>query len=229
MANRAKQSDKAFNWPEIKPKPNLTANKLKGIHLFTVPDFLTPSECEAFIKRAETCGFVHQGSLGPTRGEAFRDNDRISVHDAILAEKLWKAGLCNFFLDNRVRGKAAVGLSPNIRFYKYKIGQRFGQHIDESVDLGGGNTTEYTLLIYLNGGLRSKSKKILDSSQSSAREDLIGGETVFYAPRKGIVAEVAPIAGMALFHIHGSQCMLHEARVVSKGVKYILRSDVVFA
>jgi hypothetical protein len=229
MADRAKQSDKALNWPEIKPKANLTANKLKGIHLFTVPEFLTPPECEAFIKNAETCGFVHQGSLGPTRGEAFRDNDRISVHDAILAEKLWKSGLSNFFLDIRVRGKAAVGLNPNIRFYKYKIGQHFGQHIDESVDLGGGNTTEYTLLIYLNGGLKSKGKKILNSAQSSTREALIGGETVFYAPRKGIVAEVAPIAGMALFHIHGPQCMLHEARVVSKGVKYVLRSDVLFA
>lgn len=229
MVDKAKHPDKALNWPEIKPKPNLTANKLKGVNLFTVPDFLTPPECEAFIKSAETHGFVHQGSLGPTRGEAFRDNDRISVHDAILAEKLWKAGLCNFFLDIRVRGKAAVGLSPNIRFYKYKVGQRFGQHIDESVDLGGGNTTEYTLLIYLSGGLRSKGKKILESAHSSAREALIGGETVFYAPRKGIVAEVAPIAGMALFHIHGPQCMLHEARVVSKGVKYILRSDVLFA
>lgn len=229
MADRAKQSDKALYWPEIKPKANLTANKLKGIHLFTVPEFLTPPECEAFIKNAETCGFVHQGSLGPTRGEAFRDNDRISVHDAILAEKLWKSGLSNFFLDIRVRGKAAVGLNPNIRFYKYKIGQHFGQHIDESVDLGGGNTTEYTLLIYLNGGLKSKGKKILNSAQSSTREALIGGETVFYAPRKGIVAEVAPIAGMALFHIHGPQCMLHEARVVSKGVKYVLRSDVLFA
>jgi len=229
MADRAKQSDKALNWPEIKPKANLTANKLKGIHLFTVPEFLTPPECEAFIKNAETCGFVHQGSLGPTRGEAFRDNDRISVHDAILAEKLWKSGLSNFFLDIRVRGKAAVGLNPNIRFYKYKIGQHFGQHIDESVDLGGGNTTEYTLLIYLNGGLKSKGKKILNSAQSSTRDALIGGETVFYAPRKGIVAEVAPIAGMALFHIHGHQCMLHEARVVSKGVKYVLRSDVLFA
>lgn len=229
MADRAKQSDKALNWPEIKPKANLTANKLKGIHLFTVPEFLTPPECEAFIKNAETCGFVHQGSLGPTRGEAFRDNDRISVHDAILAEKLWKSGLSNFFLDIRVRGKAAVGLNPNIRFYKYKIGQHFGQHIDESVDLGGGNTTEYTLLIYLNGGLKSKGKKILNSAQSSTREALIGGETVFYAPRKRIVAEVAPIAGMALFHIHGPQCMLHEARVVSKGVKYVLRSDVLFA
>ena len=71
---------------------------------------------------------------------------------------------------------------------RYKTRQCFGQHIDECVDLGGGNTTEYTLLIYLNYGLRSKGKKILDSAHSSTREALIGGEIVFYAPRKGIIA-----------------------------------------
>jgi len=32
-----------------------------------------------------------------------------------------------------------------------------------------------------------------------------------------------------LFHIHGARCLLHEAKAVSKGLKYVLRSDVVFA
>lgn len=41
--------------------------------------------------------------------------------------------------------------------------------------------------------------------------------------------QVAPREGMALLHIHGDKCMLHEARNVTKGIKYILRSDVAFA
>ena len=41
--------------------------------------------------------------------------------------------------------------------------------------------------------------------------------------------QVAPIEGMALLHIHGYKCMLHEARNVTKGIKYVFRSDVVFA
>lgn len=57
----------------------------------------------------------------------------------------------------------------------------------------------------------------------------MGGETVFYGSRNSIVAEVAPMEGMALFHIHGDKCMLHEGRNVTKGVKYVFRSDVVFA
>lgn len=43
------------------------------------------------------------------------------------------------------------------------------------------------------------------------------------------IVQVAPTEGMALVHIHGDKCMLHEARNVTKGVKYVLRSDVVFA
>lgn len=70
---------------------------------------------------AETLGFVHQGSLGPARGEAFRDNDRICVEDPVLAETLWQSGLKKLFSDIKVRGKAAVGLNPNIRLYRYII------------------------------------------------------------------------------------------------------------
>ena len=65
--------------------------------------------------------------------------------------------------------------------YRYTIGQRFGRHIDESVDLGDGSKTYYTLLIYLSGK---------GSAKDSSGQALIGGETVFYDQRGGIVAEV---------------------------------------
>ncbi|XP_072963140.1 uncharacterized protein [Typha angustifolia] len=206
------------SWPAIKPKRDLQINRLKGTHLFTVPNFFSTSEAKAFIEVAESLGFSHQGSLGPAKGEAYRDNDRISVADPILAERIWDAGLKGIFEDIKLPGKVAVGLNPNIRLYRYTVGQRFGRHIDESVDLGEGQKTQYTLLIYLSGK---------SSNQDSST--LVGGETVFYDQRRGIVAEVAPVQGMALLHIHGDKCMLHEARVVTKDVKYVLRSDVVFA
>lgn len=47
-------------------------------------NFLTSAESKAFVKAAEAVGFEHQGSLGPTKGEAYRDNDRISVTDRSL-------------------------------------------------------------------------------------------------------------------------------------------------
>lgn len=127
----------------------------------------------------------------------------------VLAERLWQSRWQKLSSDIVVEGEVAVGLKPNICLYRYGQGQRFGPHYDESVRMDGGGRTEYTLLVYLSGGLD-------------------GGETVFYE-RKRVVAQVAPVAGMALFHIHGARCLLHEAKAVSKGLKYVLRSDVVFA
>lgn len=81
-------------------------------------NFFASAESKAFIKAAESIGFVHQGSLGPTKGEAYRDNDRISVNDPVLAETIWKSGLHKLFSDIKIRGKVAVGLNSNIRFYR---------------------------------------------------------------------------------------------------------------
>ncbi|CAH9110959.1 unnamed protein product [Cuscuta europaea] len=215
--------------PSIKPKANLQVTRLKGNELFTVQNYLTSAETRAFIEAAESIGFVHQGSLGPRNGEAYRDNDRISVNDPNLADALWESGLNKLFSDIKIRGKVAVRLNPNIRFYRYKMGQRFGRHIDESVDLGEGQVTHYTLLVYLSGGGFNSKTKVDRNALDSLTEPLVGGETVFYGPRNSLVAEVPPSEGMALFHIHGEKCMLHEARNVTKGVKYVLRSDVVFA
>lgn len=83
-----------------------------------VPSFFTCVESKAFIKAAESLGFLHQGSLGPTKGEAYRDNDRISVNDPDLADIIWRSGLNNLFADIKIRGKIAVGLNPNIRLYR---------------------------------------------------------------------------------------------------------------
>jgi hypothetical protein len=58
-----------------------------------VQDFFSSAESKAFVKVAESIGFVHQGSLGPTHGEAYRDNDRISVNDPFLANMLWSSKL----------------------------------------------------------------------------------------------------------------------------------------
>lgn len=74
-------------------------------------------------------------------------------------------------------------LSDPVYPHRYTAGQRFGQHIDESVELGGRLATEYTLLIYLTGGEESSTEG------KASREELLGGETVFYNRRR-VVAEV---------------------------------------
>ncbi|KAJ4950339.1 hypothetical protein NE237_027171 [Protea cynaroides] len=71
--------------------------------------------------------------------------------------------------------------------------------ISDSTD---GCRAYYTLLMYLNGG--DKVNSHLGCNQDSS-ELLVGEEIVFYDSRLGIVAEVAPVEGMALLHIHGNK------------------------
>ncbi|KAJ6876187.1 hypothetical protein NC652_035527 [Populus alba x Populus x berolinensis] len=123
IAKRRKMGDRkaAEKWPLIKPKKNLQITRLKDNDLFTVQDFFSSAESKAFVKAAESIGFAHQGSLGPTHGEAYRDNDRLSVNDPVLANAVWESGLSKLFSDIKIRGKVAVGLNPNIRFYRWLL------------------------------------------------------------------------------------------------------------
>lgn len=105
-----------------------------------------------------------------------------------------------------------MSLNPNIRIYAYSPGQLFKQHYDdEIIDPGSGLKSEWTLLIYLTG--------IEDGVQ--------GGETAFRS-KEGKEIVVHLNRGTALLHRHGRDCLLHEGKEVSSGIKWVLRSDVLF-
>lgn len=146
----------------------------------------------------------------PLLVQAFRDNDRVSVEDPAYAQQLWDAlGLRRLFAGrDTATGGEPVGLNPNLRFYRYGPGQRFGRHVDESVDLPSAGFTGYTLLVYLS-------------------TPAAGGETVFYKRGRRLLT-IKPQLGTALLHRHCPDCLEHEGAAVVAGDKWILRSDVVF-
>lgn len=60
--------------------------------------------------------------MHPFSMQAVRDNDRICIENPSLAKHLWKAtGLDDVFASIKVDGMTAVGLNPNIRFYRCVI------------------------------------------------------------------------------------------------------------
>jgi hypothetical protein len=92
-----------------------------------------------------------------------------------------------------------VGLPKALRFYKYHAGQRFNMHKDGPWHEGG-LSSRLTLLVYLN-------------------EQFSGGATDFRD------FQVAPATGTAVVFNHDTW---HEGAVVADGIKYVLRSDVLF-
>ena len=197
----------------LKKKTSLEVSRLDlDTDIFLIQGLLSPAESRYIITSAESKGFEHQSSPGGPL-YAYRNHYRQQVHSSKIAAQLWEnTGLKDVFLETIMPNKQeyVVGLNPCIRLYKYGVGERFGKHIDDSCEVKEMNgKTEYTVLVYL-----------------STVDD--GGETVFYNERGRCVASVSPVEGLCLIHRHGEDvCLEHEALRVNKGIKYVLRSDIV--
>jgi hypothetical protein len=184
--------------------------------IFTVDGFMSEVETGNLIEFAEKRGFDNQ--FHEADGYVtYRWNDRIAIDDVEFAELLWQRLQRHMPM---VGGKQPTGCSSNIRLYKYTEGMRFGKHVDGSNDDAKGRSSEYTVLCYLN-----------DASDGL----LGGGETAFYTGEyddsdveESVVVAFAPKQGTVLLHGHGERCLLHEGREVTKGTKYLLRTDVMY-
>lgn len=171
--------------------------------VFTVADVLTPAECRREIERIEQLG----PRLAPiSTGHGFveaphvRNNERVMFDDPALAAELFA----------RVRGalpdplchRRPVGANERFRCYRYQPGQRFAPHFDGAFRRDAGEESLLTFMLYLNDGFD-------------------GGATAFLDLGFG----VAPRPGLALFFQH---MLLHEGCLVHDGVKYAMRSDIMY-
>jgi prolyl 4-hydroxylase len=169
--------------------------------LFTIDAVLSRAECREMVDRAERVGFeiaTINAWEGPRVDTKVRNNDRVVLDDFSLASELWV----------RVRdripplkgGRQVRGLNERFRLYKYAPGQRFSWHSDGPFQRENGEISLLTFMIYLNDGYR-------------------GGATRFEW------TEVGGKEGMALVFEHG---LIHEGAELTEGLKYVLRSDVMY-
>jgi hypothetical protein len=171
--------------------------------LFTVPGVLTEQECSDFIKRidaAEPTPAPIHGHRGPVMRPDVRNNSRVFLNDPRLAADLFERIFG--YIPHRLLRMWAVGVNELFRCYHYAPGQRFALHSDGTFARNREERSLLTFLIYLNQGMR-------------------GGETAF--PEQGQC--IIPQTGMALLFQHP---LVHEGCTVQSGVKYVLRSDVMY-
>jgi hypothetical protein len=221
-ATSTKTESNRPNWPAftpLVPTDQLFIDTLLHDQILIIRNLLTSKLCRDYV------AFLSQLPLRTTpgvqkRGEATRVNDRFQIDDPTFAQQLWEhtalRQLVDQYEDQSAWKGEVLGLNPNIRIYRYRPGQFFDQHYDESNKVTHGpdkvpGKTTWTLLIYL-----------------TACE---GGETAFYPePKKGERTpdpiELGMEVGMALLHNH-DDCMLHEGKEVKSGEKWVLRSDLV--
>ena len=130
-----------------------------------------------------------------------RNNERVMFDDVETAQMLFDR--VSPHIPAYIATARAVGANERIRCYRYKPGMRFKRHADGAFVRSPTEASVYTLLVYLNDGFE-------------------GGETIFHAPYPGAIQ---PKTGLGLLFLHR---ILHEGAEVQAGVKYVVRSDIMY-
>lgn len=171
--------------------------------VITVAGVLDAAECARMIDRIEALGpepAPITSGAGTVMRPDVRNNRRVMFDDVALAGELFArvAGA----LPPALCGMRPVGANERFRCYRYDPGERFKPHYDGAFARDAHERSLLTLMVYLNEGFA-------------------GGATAFL----DYGLEVVPRTGMALIFQH---FLLHEGCAVQSGVKYALRSDVMY-
>ena len=168
-----------------------------------MPDrVLTGDALKSWLEAAGKQG-VEQASMHVpsehVRRPEIRDNDRVTLDDPRRAAALWAR--LQAWCPQTIHSWRAVGLNERLRIYRYEGGQQFNWHRDGTYSQSDDVRSRLTLLIYLSEGFE-------------------GGQTSFADG-----PQVVPRVGMALAFKHA---MMHKGEPVTQGVKYVLRTDVMY-
>jgi len=194
---------------------------------------LSPSECECYIEQTERFGYDKLYGYRPD----YRDNQRIVIKSEELSRLLFER--VKQFLpieeivdeDNAMKKTSEFGtqgcwkiesMNECWRFCRYYPGGHFAPHLDGAFARNESERSLYTFMLYLNGGFEGGETNFLQDDQLLQKD---GNDGKFQGDAKKIIERVVPQAGLALIFLHPQ---MHEGAQLKNGVKYILRSDIMY-
>lgn len=169
-------------------------------NIFACDAFWDEDMCQACIDATEASGYFPQAAETDNSqdNKESRTNYRVIFTSNELADAIWTM-LSGFSLPV-VQNFTPCGINESFRFYKYLPGQAFEKHIDRGLEKNEKEASFFSILIYLNTGFE-------------------GGQTVFDN------AVIEPAVGKLVVFPHN---LLHAGAMVQTGVKYILRTDIMY-
>ena len=162
---------------------------------------LTEEECKNIIQIGDELGYKKptvKTPEGEMVREDIRNNGSALVDDTELTNTLFNKFKND--LPQEIDGYKLKGLNEQMKVYRYEVGQQFKMHKDVPYRPSNNERSFITMLIYLN-------------------EDYKGGETFF------IDGNVTAETGKCLLF---QQNVLHAGIKVTEGVKYAIRTDVMY-
>lgn len=167
-----------------------------------INDFLSKDDCDNFIELGETIGF-ELSKIRTKDGDVLRtdirNNGRVILDDKILADMFFND--LKEHLPIEYDGYKLKGLNEQLKIYRYMPGEEFKLHKDAPYIRNENERSFLTMLIYLN-------------------EEYDGGETYFTS---------GTIKGKTGDCVIFRQRLLHAGLKVNSGVKYAIRTDVMYS
>lgn len=178
-------------------------------------DVMSDAECAHLVARTEAAGYTpalvdigggRQALLPDTR-----NSDRCMIDSAVDADMLWARVapfLPRVWRDAHGAAWQLDGLNERLRFLRYTAGQFFAPHRDGCFRRADGSACSFlTYQLYLS-------------------EMMTGGATRFLDPENPAAGlDVEPRRGRVLVFQHD---LMHEGAVLRGGLKYALRTDVMY-
>jgi predicted 2-oxoglutarate/Fe(II)-dependent dioxygenase YbiX len=184
---------------------------------------MSPKECKRLIAAAEAIGFTHAGlAIGNDTYRvnlAVRNNLRVVLDAQKLALALWER--LREHVDPHHEAAPIKGLNDRFRVYRYEQGQRFFPHVDVRTRVPLGETRA-SLMIYLNDGFEGGETRFFEEKDKKSRR----GEGRGRKFNNRVRFAVRPAVGSVVVFDH---LLLHEGSEVTAGVKYAVRSDLIYA
>jgi len=172
--------------------------------------YFLKNECEQLIALSEKTGYlpamVNIGDGQMQVDKDYRNNSRCMIDSVELADLLFdriKKWLPEIW-DERKR----LTCNERLRFLRYYPGEFFAIHKDGSYVRDNGERSYFTILFYLNEGFEGGHTTLMHLSDSTQN------------------LPITPSQGGVLLFQHD---IWHEGSLLKEGVKYLLRTDVMYS
>jgi len=209
---------------------------------------LTPLECAQFIVAAERLGYTPDAVDGIDNVVWLADDSLLGpIYERVQA-----------LLPQFLEGHQLCGVNARLRLFRYYPGAEYRPHIDgawpgSGLEADGSYTDDafgadrhsrLTFLVYLNDGFTGGATTFFlpgpdavaggDSEAGGSLDGCIDTGVQAAVKEDGVgyieVRKVEPQLGAVLVFPHGSASgsLVHEGSAVTQGVKYVIRSDVLY-
>ncbi|NRA15509.1 MAG: 2OG-Fe(II) oxygenase [Oceanospirillaceae bacterium] len=201
---------------------------------FQLLNVFSAAECQHMIEVSESLGYLPDAPVSLPRSVRHNDNVTMIVDqqtDAMIWHRvasLFSSG------EDHFNGLKPLGLNARFRFYKYNKGDFFKPHTDGSWP--GSRVIDGELVTQAYQDRWSQMSFLIYLS-----DEFVGGATQFLVHKDDprlparLMADVKEVnvrtpSGGVLVFPHGQHPMhcLHSSEPIERGLKYIIRTDVLF-